>query len=81
MNNLGSTWALSVAALATLSACAGGGSGTAHSPEIVEGATSFSLAQSAQLRPYAKALYLDGERNAVLNFSRLGLAALEFGAV
>jgi tetratricopeptide (TPR) repeat protein len=32
-----------------------------------------------QLRPFLRALYLEGERNAVLNFNHLGLAAMEIG--
>jgi tetratricopeptide (TPR) repeat protein len=32
------------------------------------------------LKPFVRALYLEGERNAVLNFNHLGLAAMEVGA-
>ena len=32
-----------------------------------------------QLKPFFNALYLEGERNAVLNFNHLGLAAMELG--
>lgn len=39
----------------------------------------FVGVQQEQLRPYYKSLYLGGERNAVLNLSRLGLAAMELG--
>ncbi|WP_417456691.1 hypothetical protein [Kordiimonas sp.] len=31
------------------------------------------------LQPYYRSLYIEGERNAVLNFNRLGVAALELG--
>ncbi|WP_262690510.1 hypothetical protein [Kordiimonas aestuarii] len=31
------------------------------------------------LQPYYRSLFIEGERNAVLNFNRLGLAALELG--
>ncbi|TRW14652.1 hypothetical protein [Glacieibacterium frigidum] len=40
---------------------------------------SFAAARHEPLRPYYKALYAGGERNSVLNLSRLGLAAMEVG--
>jgi len=48
----------------------------AVTPEELEG---FSSARHEPLKPYYKALYGGGERNAVLNLSRLGLAAMELG--
>ncbi len=39
----------------------------------------FVTLHKEPLRPYYKALYTGGERNAVLNLSRLGLAAMELG--
>lgn len=48
----------------------------AFPPEELE---SFAAARHEPLRPYYKALYAGGERNAVLNLSRLGLAAMEVG--
>jgi tetratricopeptide (TPR) repeat protein len=39
----------------------------------------FVAKKPAELRPFFKTLYEDGERNAVLNEDRLGLAALETG--
>lgn len=48
----------------------------AVTPEEIEG---FASARHETLRPYYKALYAGGERNSVLNLSRLGLAAMEVG--
>lgn len=45
-------------------------------PDEIDG---FVNARHEPLRPYFKALYTGGERNAVLNLSRLGLAAMELG--
>ena len=45
-------------------------------PDEVDG---FVNPRFEVLRPYYKALYMGGERNAVLNLSRLGLAAMELG--
>jgi len=46
-----------------------------------EAAAAGALAarHSPQLAPFFTALYLEGERNAVLNFKQLGLAAMELG--
>ncbi|QXQ05718.1 hypothetical protein KX816_16080 [Sphingosinicellaceae bacterium] len=46
-------------------------------PDEIDG---FTQTRSEALRPYFKALYTGGERNAVLNLSRLGLAAMEVGS-
>lgn len=48
----------------------------AVTPAEIEG---FANARHEPLKPYYKALYGGGERNAVLNLSRLGLAAMELG--
>lgn len=45
-------------------------------PDEVE---AFVATHKEPLRPYYKSLYTGGERNAVLNLSRLGLAAMELG--
>ncbi len=42
-------------------------------------AEEFGGSKPAQLKPFFKALFLEGERNAVLNFNHLGLAAMETG--
>jgi len=39
----------------------------------------FVASREEKLREYYRVLYYDGEQNAVLNFSRLGLLAMEFG--
>ncbi len=39
----------------------------------------YTAAQPAELQPFFRSLYIEGERNAVLNFNRLGLAAIESG--
>ena len=39
----------------------------------------FIATKPAPLKPFFKALYLEGERNAVLNLNHLGLAAMETG--
>jgi tetratricopeptide (TPR) repeat protein len=49
------------------------------SASIQKNAEQFAAQQPEALRPYFKALYLEGEHNAVLNFDLLGLAALERG--
>ncbi len=46
---------------------------------IQKDAERFAARQPEELQPYFKALYVEGEHNAVLNFDRLGLAALEMG--
>ncbi|MBF6023224.1 hypothetical protein [Lysobacter niastensis] len=43
-------------------------------------AETFAQTKREELRPLYRTLYLDGEHNAVLNFERLGLAAMEIGA-
>lgn len=42
-------------------------------------ADAFAASQSPQLQPLYRAAFLEGERNAVLNLDRLGLAAMELG--
>lgn len=54
--------------------------GEEDKPEVVlSGARQFAEGQPAELRPFFELLWAEGERNAVLNFSRLGLAAMELG--
>lgn len=45
-------------------------------PDEVE---AFAATREEKLRDYYRVLYVDGEHNAVLNFSRLGLLAMELG--
>jgi tetratricopeptide (TPR) repeat protein len=47
--------------------------------QIQQAAEHFATQQPEGLHPYFKALYVEGEHNAVLNFDYLGLAALESG--
>jgi tetratricopeptide (TPR) repeat protein len=47
--------------------------------KILKAADGFAANQPEPLRPFFKALYIEGEHNAVLNFDYLGLAALEAG--
>jgi tetratricopeptide (TPR) repeat protein len=47
--------------------------------QVLKDADQFAGTQAESLRPYFKALYIEGEHNAVLNFDYLGLAALEQG--
>ncbi len=42
---------------------------------------SFVAMRPEALRPFYKSLFIEGERNAVLNFNRLGLAAMEMGYI
>lgn len=49
-------------------------------PASTDEARAYALAKPEALRGFYEALYLDGEHNAVLNFQRLGLAAMEAGA-
>jgi tetratricopeptide (TPR) repeat protein len=44
-----------------------------------EKAEAFATHQDERIRPLFTVLYLEGERNAVLNLNRLGLASLEIG--
>ncbi len=46
---------------------------------VLRGANQFAEGRSPQLRPFFHALWAEGERNAVLNFNRLALAAMEIG--
>jgi len=46
---------------------------------IATEAQRFASGQPDELRPFFRALYIEGEHNAVLNFDYLGLAALESG--
>ena len=39
----------------------------------------FVRPQPVRLRPFLRSLYIEGERNAVLNFNRVGIAAMEMG--
>jgi len=49
------------------------------SPAPTDDARTYALSKPAALRSYHEVLYTDGEHNAVLNFQRLGLAAMEVG--
>ncbi|WAC64445.1 hypothetical protein OVA13_06685 [Pseudoxanthomonas sp. SL93] len=49
-------------------------------PAGTDEARAYAQAKPEALRGFYEALYLDGEHNAVLNFQRLGLAAMEAGA-
>ncbi|GAA5078798.1 hypothetical protein [Lysobacter panacisoli] len=42
-------------------------------------ANAYAQSKPEALRPFYRTLFLDGEHNAVLNFQRLGLAAMESG--
>lgn len=57
-----------------VSAC----SGARHAPPTDE-VQKFVSGKPAALQPYFSRLYVEGENNAVLNFERLGLAAMEQG--
>lgn len=51
-------------------------------PEVEVAATVFAdKTSNAQLRPLFKRLYIEGERNATLNFQRIGMAALSIGEI
>lgn len=65
------------AALISLAGCAHmeGGFPAQSNPE----ADAFAAKAPEKLQPFYRALYLEGERNAVLNFNHLGLAAMETG--
>ena len=65
------------AALISLAGCAHmeGGFPEERNPQADE----FAAKAPEKLRPFYRALYLEGERNAVLNFNHLGLAAMEIG--
>lgn len=62
-------------ALAALHGC----SSTPNRPVLPAQLPALITGQSPQLQPYLKQLYSEGERNAVLNFNRLGVAALVQG--
>lgn len=65
------------AALLSLAGCAHmeGFDAVPANPE----AEAFAAKAPAKLAPFYRALYVEGERNAVLNFNHLGLAAMELG--
>lgn len=48
-------------------------------PPASEDAVAYAASKPEALRPYYQALYVDGEHNAVLNFQKLGLAAMQLG--
>lgn len=48
-------------------------------PAASEDAIAYAASKPEALRPFYQALYMDGEHNAVLNFEKLGLAAMELG--
>lgn len=73
---------LVAAALATaLTGCAttSGSTTSSYRARLDSTATQFADGQPQELQPFFKALYIEGEHNAVLNFDYLGLAALETG--
>jgi tetratricopeptide (TPR) repeat protein len=45
--------------------------------KVLKDADAFAGAKSETLKPFFKALYIEGEHNAVLNFDYLGLAAMQ----
>ncbi len=65
-----------IAALALAHAAHAAPRAKGPTPEEVE---TYAAAKPDLLRPLARNLYTGGERNAVLNFNRLGLAAMEIG--
>lgn len=62
-------------ALAALHGC----SSAPTRPTLPTQLPGFITGQAPQLQPYLKQLYAEGERNAVLNFNRLGVAAMVQG--
>lgn len=52
---------------------------SAAEDKILKDADVFASGKPEALQPYFRALYIEGEHNAVLNFDYLGLAALEQG--
>lgn len=50
-----------------------------HRPEPSSMAVQYAAGKPEALRPYYEALYMGGEHNAVLNFERLGLVAMQAG--
>lgn len=51
-------------------------------PEVEAAATAFAdKTANPQLRPLFQRLYIEGERNATLNFQRIGMAALSIGDI
>jgi hypothetical protein len=73
---------IAAAALLFLAGCAGmntDGSFTAGASPAPSPADSFVAKAPEKLKPFYRTLYLEGERNAVLNFNQLGLAAMELG--
>ena len=67
------------AALAALAGCAHMEGGLQGAAEPNPQAEAFVAKAPEKLKPFYRALYLEGERNAVLNFNHLGLAAMEIG--
>lgn len=51
----------------------------AFTPAVTDEARAYAQSKPEALRGFYEVLYLDGEHNAVLNFERLGLAAMEAG--
>src|SRR5664280_1262498 len=62
-------------ALAVLEGC----SSQPSRPSVPDRLPEFISSQTPALQPYLKQLYAEGERNAVLNFNGLGVAALVHG--
>ena len=51
-------------------------------PDVQAAATAFAnKVSNVQLRPLFQRLYIEGERNATLNFQRIGMAALSIGEI
>lgn len=71
--------AAALTALAVGCATTGGADTTSSGgpPSVDAAADQFAASQPSELQPFFKALYVEGEHNAALNFDYLGLAALE----
>lgn len=70
--------ALAVASILVLAGCAAG-PGVQPTPSMSQQADAFANGKRSELQPFFRALYLEGERNAVLNLKYLGLAAMSLG--
>lgn len=70
--------ALAAASILVLAGCAAG-PGVQPPASMSQQAEAFAQAKQPELQPFYRALYLEGERNAVLNLKYLGLAAMSLG--
>jgi tetratricopeptide (TPR) repeat protein len=71
--------ALTTVHAAVVAAVAASAHAKSSADSIGTSANLFTSSQPGALQPYFKALYVEGEHNAVLNLEYLGLAALESG--